>query len=141
MDKIIKDSSHRAIKKIHFLISERYPLYSYCHGIEISGILLRINVLKPLREVKRPLHIVLCKESHYDLIDILGSFSVTLLPWKFYKVAFTYSSCPGTTARKITNILRSFDFWLELRSFKSTKYSWWYKLLKKGNFPLAHPGI
>ena len=34
MDQILKDSSLRSIKKMHFFMGERYPLYSYCHGTE-----------------------------------------------------------------------------------------------------------
>ena len=42
---------------------------------------LKINVfLQFLREVERPLCVVLCEESPYDLINVLGPFSVTLKP-------------------------------------------------------------
>ena len=45
--------------------------------------------------MRRQLRIVLCKESPYDLINILGPFSVI-------KVELTDSSSVGKTARKIT---------------------------------------
>ena len=47
---------------------------------------------------------------HYDLIDVLGHFTVILQPWNFCKVEFTYISSARETLRKITKILRSFGF-------------------------------
>ena len=46
------------------------------------------RALQFLREVKRPLPIVvvLCEESPYDLIKILGLFSVILRSWNFIKL-------------------------------------------------------
>ena len=60
--------------------------------------------------MKRSLPIVLCEESPYDLIDVLGLFSVILQPLNFNKVKFTDTSSAGKTARKTTQILRSFSF-------------------------------
>ena len=40
------------------------------------------------------------------LINVLGSFSVILQPWKFFKRKFTYTPSAHKTARKITNIHR-----------------------------------
>ena len=44
------------------------------------SICLKTDVVSPLREVKRPLRIVLCKESPYNLFYVLGDFSVILQP-------------------------------------------------------------
>ena len=55
-------------------------------GLKILGIRLKIDVLKLLREMKRPLRIVLCKESPYNLINALGPCSVILQPWNFLKL-------------------------------------------------------
>ena len=55
-------------------------------GLKICNIFLKINVLKLVREVKRKLRIVLCKESPYNLIDVLGSFSVILQSRDFTKL-------------------------------------------------------
>ena len=99
-------------------------------GLKIFIICLKIDVVWLFRKVKRQLRIVLCKESPYSLIDVLGPFSVTLQPWNFYQVKFTDTSSAGKTARKITKILRSF----ELESFKSVQYAWCYEFLKVGTF-------
>ena len=53
---------------------------------------------------------------------------------KFYKVEFTDTSSACMIARKITKILQSFSFWLELESFKSVKYSWCYEFSNVGTF-------
>ena len=47
-------------------------------GVEILGICLKTDVVLVLREMKRLLRIVLCKESPYNLINVLGPFSVIL---------------------------------------------------------------
>ena len=39
-----------------------------------------------LRQVTRPLRIVLCKENPYYLISVLGPFQVILQPWSFVKL-------------------------------------------------------
>ena len=51
--------------------------------------------------MKGPLPIILCEESPYDLIDVLGLFSVILSQWNFYKVELTYNSSAGKIARRI----------------------------------------
>ena len=84
--------------------------------------------------MKRPLRIALCKESLYNMINVLGPFSVILQPLKFHKVEFTDTSYAGKTARKITKVLRSFGLQLEFESFISVKYSWCYEFSKVGTF-------
>ena len=69
IDQIIKDSSHRRIKKVQFLMGESNPPYIYCHGIETFFICLKTYVLLLLRELKGQLPIVLCGASPNDLID------------------------------------------------------------------------
>ena len=49
-------------------------------GLKIFSICLRTDVVLLLRDMNRPLRIVLCKESPYNLINVLGPFSVTLQP-------------------------------------------------------------
>ena len=71
-------------------MSERYRLHIYCHRIKIFGICLNIDVLWLLSQARRPLSIVLCEESPYDLINVLRPFSVILQPWNFNNVKFTY---------------------------------------------------
>ena len=58
----------------------------------------------------------------YDLINVLGPFSVTLQPLNFCKIEFTYFSSGRKTARKIKNILQSSCFQLGFESFKSGQY-------------------
>ena len=61
-------------------------------------------------EVKRSLCVVLCKESPYNLVNVLGPFSVILRPRNFHKVKFTDTSSARKAARLITKTLRSFGF-------------------------------
>ena len=70
----------------------------------------------------------------YDLINVLGHFSVFLQPQDFGKAEFTYISSARKAARKITKILRSFCVQLEFESFKSVKNSWCYESSKVGPF-------
>ena len=77
IDQLINDSSHRIMKEMQLLMGERYPLYINCHGIE-NLLNLKVNVL--LREVKRAWPIVRYEQSPYDLINVLGPFSVILQP-------------------------------------------------------------
>ena len=59
-----------------------------------------------LREEKRPWPIVRCEwGSPYDLIHVLGPFSVILQPRNCYKVEFTNTSSAGRTTTKIKKIL------------------------------------
>ena len=44
------------------------------------------------------------REIIYELIDVLGHFSVILQPCHFCNVEFTYVSSAGRIARKITKI-------------------------------------
>ena len=46
--------------------------------------------------------IVLCEENLYDLVNVLGPFSIILQPLNLYKVEFTYVSSARKTARKAT---------------------------------------
>ena len=46
----------------------------------------------------------------YDLINVLGPFSVILQPRNFFNVEFTYISNTRKIAGKITKIHRSFGF-------------------------------
>ena len=84
--------------------------------------------------MKRPLHIILWKESRYNVINVLGPFSLILQPWNSYVVKFTNTSSAGKTARKITKILQSFGF----ESFELVKYPRCYEFSNVGFF-LAHP--
>ena len=59
--------------------------------------------------MKRPLHIVLCKESPYNLINVLDPFSV-IFQETLYKVEFTDTSSAGKTVSKTTKILQSSGF-------------------------------
>ena len=61
IDQSINDSSHKIMQEMQLLMDESYPLYINCHGIEIFGICLKVDVLSHLREVKRPLPIVRCE--------------------------------------------------------------------------------
>ena len=89
--------------------------YTYiAMGLKIFGICLKIDVLQLLREVERQWRIVLCKESPYDLIDVLGPFSIILQSRNFYKGEFTDTSSAGMTVT-IAKLLQSFAF----ESFKS----------------------
>ena len=49
----------------------RFPM-----GLKILGICLKIDVVQLLREMKRLLCNVMCKESPYNLINVSGHFSV-----------------------------------------------------------------
>ena len=70
IDQIITDSTHMgSIKKIQPFMDERYPLQIYCHGTEITGICLKIDVLKLLRAVKRPLCISCVRSGESLLLD------------------------------------------------------------------------
>ena len=60
--------------------------------------------------MKRPLRIVLCKESPHSLIDVLGPFSVSLQPGNFCKVKFTDTSGAEEDSENNHKILRSFSF-------------------------------
>ena len=84
--------------------------------------------------MKRPLRIVLCKGSPYNLIDVLGPFSIILQSLNFFPVKFTDTFSAGKTMTKITKILRSFGFLLKFEAFKSAQYSWGYEFLKMGTF-------
>ena len=84
--------------------------------------------------MKGQLPIVLYEESHYQLINVLGHFSVILQIDICYQVEFTHTSSAGKTARKITKILGSFVFELEFESFKSVEYSWCNEFSKMGTF-------
>ena len=54
--------------------------------------------------------IVLSEESPYDLMDVLGPFSVILQRGNFSKVEFTATTASaGKTARKITNSSSAFN--------------------------------
>ena len=59
------------------------------------------------KEMNCPLCAVLCEESPYNLIDVLGPVSVIFQPWHFYKVEFTHASSAGKAARKIVTIYQS----------------------------------
>ena len=56
-------------------------------GLNIFGISLKIDVAYLSREVKRSMHVVLCKENPCNLINVFGSFSVILQSLNFYKVS------------------------------------------------------
>ena len=75
------------------------------------GIFLKIDVL---REMKRQLRIVLCKESPYNSINVLGPSSVILQQRKFYKV----DTLPILLApvRRRANHKNTSMFWLLTRS-------------------------
>ena len=95
-------------KKKQLFMSEGYLLSIYCHGAENLLYLFDNWCRTTLEEVKRRLCIAL--ESPYNLIDVLGPFSVILRAWNFCQVKFTYFSSALETARKITKILPSFLF-------------------------------
>ena len=57
---------------------DRYPLHMYCYETVNSLYSFENFVLLPLRQVKSQLHIVLCKESPYNVINVLDPFSVIL---------------------------------------------------------------
>ena len=61
-------------------------------GLKINSICLKTYVLLVLRVLNGPLPIVLCKWNPYDLIDVLGPFSLILQPWNFCKIEFSYIS-------------------------------------------------
>ena len=64
----------------------------------------------------------------YDLINVLGPFSVILQSWNLCKVEFIHiSSVDNTKHNNITLI-----FWLLARiwTFRSVKYCWYYQFLK-----------
>ena len=63
-----------------------------------------------LRMVKGSLPIVLCDWNPYDLIYVVGRFSVILQPLDFNKAEFTCTSGAGKTARKIRKIPRYLGF-------------------------------
>ena len=54
--------------------------------------------------------IALCRESPYNLIDLLGPFYVILQTKNFPKVEILSNSSTGKTVRKITKILQSIGF-------------------------------
>ena len=60
--------------------------------------------------MRRPWPIARCEQSPYDLINVLGPFSVILQPLDFDKVEFSCPSSVGRTVRKITKILNILDF-------------------------------
>ena len=70
--------------------------------------------------MKRPLGIVLCKESSYSVINALDPFSVILQSSNFFKVEFTDTSRSGKTARKSQ---KYFDFRHSFISFFIHFYS------------------
>ena len=76
------NSSRRTIKKRQFLMGERYhcTFIDLGLGLKIFSICLKIQFSQLLRELKRQLRIVLCKENPNDLIYVLAAFSVTLQP-------------------------------------------------------------
>ena len=90
-------------------------------------------------EVKQPLSIVLCKDSPYNLMNVLGLFSVILQPRNFHNVKIINTFSASKTASKVTKILQSFGYSLEFESFKSAKYSWCYEVCKVRTFS-ASPG-
>ena len=113
LDHIMKESSHRTIKILLFLVSERYSLHIYCHGIENLWHFCENICPKLLRVVKLPLCIVLGEESLYDLIQCFRLFFSHFAAMKFCRVEFTYISSARKKVRKISKILRSFGFLLE----------------------------
>ena len=90
--------------------------------------------------MKHPLRTILCNESPYDLINVLGPFLVILQPRNFYKVEFTNTVSARKTARRITKILRSSGYSQEIESFKSMKYSSCHEFSNLGAF-CGSPGI
>ena len=73
----------------------------------------------------------LCKESPYDLIDILGLIAVNLQPWHFYRVKFTNASSDNEKNHKNAPIVWLF---LESKSFKFVLYAWYHEFFKVGTF-------
>ena len=90
------------MKEMQLQMGERYPLHINSQGIE--NLSYSFENLCLLREVKRPFPIVRCELSPYDLINVLGPFSVILQP-RNLKVEFTNTSSGDRRARKITKIL------------------------------------
>ena len=68
--------------------------------------------------------------SLYNLINILGHFSIILHQWDLRKVEFVDVSSAHETARKIRRILQSSGFQLEFESFKA--YSLYNEFSKVG---------
>ena len=60
--------------------------------------------------MKHPLRIALCKESPYNLINILGPFHSFCKHEILIKVESTDTSNAGKTAREIKKILQSVGF-------------------------------
>ena len=66
-------------------------------GLKILSTGLKIDLS---REVKCPLRIVLFEESPYNLINVLGPFSVILQPLDLHEVEFTDTSSAGKARGK-----------------------------------------
>ena len=45
IDQFMNDFSHRTMEEMQILMSERYPLYINCHGIENLSFFVKIDVL------------------------------------------------------------------------------------------------
>ena len=59
--------------------------------------------------MKRPLCLVLCKESPCNLIITLGPFQI-FATMNFYNIELTDTSGAGRTVKKVENILQFFAF-------------------------------
>ena len=68
--------------------------------LKIFCICLKTDVLKLSRDVKRLLRIVLRKDSTFNLINVLGPFSVILQPLSFHKVELADTSSADETTKK-----------------------------------------
>ena len=79
IDQIIKNSSHRSIKKIELFMGERYTLQTHCLGIENLGYLFRNCCLITVEGDETPFGYY---SSPYNLINVLVPFQ-SLFTMKF----------------------------------------------------------
>ena len=84
--------------------------------------------------MKRPLRIVLCKDSPYNLFNALGPFAVILQPSNYHRAKFSDTSIVGKTLCSI-NYGKDSDKNRENNSIsKSVKYSRCHEFLKWEHF-------
>ena len=79
----MNDFTHRIMKEMQLLMGERYPLGINCLGITNLPHLFENQCLITLEGGETPIaycSIVRFEKSPYDLINVLGPFSVILQP-------------------------------------------------------------
>ena len=127
------DSSRRTIKTYHFSWVRDIQWTFIAMGLKIFCICSKIDVLEILREVKRPLRIVLCMESPYNLINVLGLFQSLCNHKIFAKLNLPILLVLVKSEKNHKNDAFLW-FSLKFKSFKSTKFSWCYEFSKVGTF-------